>query len=70
MAEQGVVVSVSLSIYFQTSSYLLCSAQVMDTLNKEGLSSLTFLDYLAYIPLFLGIHDTIVDNPLDTSKHR
>lgn len=42
----------------------------MNTLHKEGMMSLTFLDYLAYIPLFLDIHDTIVDNPLDDSKRR
>lgn len=27
---------------------------------------LTFLDYLAYMPLWVGLHNAIVDNPLNT----
>ena len=27
-----------------------------------------FLDYLAYIPLFLSMHDKMVDNPFDMSN--
>ena len=42
----------------------------MDTLLSEGLDSLSFLDYLAYIPLFLDIHDTIVGNPLEDTRSR
>ena len=29
----------------------------------------SFLDYLVYIPLFLSMHDKMVDNPLD-QRHK
>ena len=32
-------------------------------------NDLTFLDYLAYMPLWLGLHDAIVDNPIHTEFH-
>eukprot|EP00043_Microstomoeca_roanoka_P016890 m.174637 g.174637 ORF g.174637 m.174637 type:complete len:1017 (-) comp16541_c0_seq1:891-3941(-) len=44
--------------------------EVLEQITKEGLDELTFLDYLAYIPLFLDIHDAILDNPLDDSRNR
>ncbi|EGD77251.1 hypothetical protein PTSG_12711 [Salpingoeca rosetta] len=44
--------------------------EVMQQIAQEGIEELTFLDYLAYIPLFLDIHDAILDNPLDDSRNR
>lgn len=52
------------------SSSLIFSSKIMDTLQADGLEALSFLDYLAYIPLFLDIHDTIVVNPLEDSRSR
>ena len=31
---------------------------------------ISFLDYICYIPLFLSMHDNIVDNPLDMSNNK
>ena len=36
----------------------------MFALQADGLSELAFLDFLAYMPLFLGIHGSIMQNPL------
>ncbi|GFS03632.1 hypothetical protein ElyMa_001155200 [Elysia marginata] len=30
----------------------------------------SFLDYMCYIPLFMSMHDNIVDNPLDMSDQK
>ena len=32
--------------------------------------SLDLLDFLTYIPLFIMIHTSVVDNPLDDSRHK
>lgn len=41
---------------------------------EKGLMSkrteLDFLDFLTYIPLFLYIHDSVIQNPLDDSMVR
>ena len=34
------------------------------------LSSLDLLDFMTYIPLFLMIHTSVVDNPLDDSRDK
>ena len=31
---------------------------------------ISFLDYLCYVPLFLSMHENIVDNPLDMSSDK
>ena len=36
----------------------------MFALQADGLSELAFLDFLAYMPLFLDIHGSIMQNPL------
>lgn len=40
---------------------------IMHYLGKQGLDELTFLDYLAYLPLFIHIHENVMDNPLAKS---
>ena len=37
---------------------------ILATLQDKGLYELNFVDYLSYLPLFLGIHGNIVANPL------
>ena len=32
------------------------------------LLQVSFLDYMAYIPLFLSMHDNIIDNPFDFAE--
>ena len=34
----------------------------------EHLLQISFLDYLAYIPLFLSMHDKMITNPFDMSN--
>ena len=38
-------------------------ASIIAKLRSEGLAELTLVDFLAYCPLFLGMHDSIVKNP-------
>lgn len=40
---------------------------VMDKMNPNEWKEISFIDYLAYIPLFLSMHDKMCDNPLDMS---
>ena len=40
-------------------------ATVLQHLIDHGIFELTFLDYLAYMPLWMGIHSAIITNPLD-----
>jgi Ca2+-binding EF-hand superfamily protein len=42
--------------------------EVMDQLSAQGYASLSFLDFLAYVPLFMDIHDDINTNTLTTEK--
>ena len=37
---------------------------IMHYLADQGLEELTFLDYLSYLPLFIHIHENVLDNPL------
>ena len=37
---------------------------------EGNIEELTFLEFLSYMPLFLGIHDHIVEKPLDMQKDR
>eukprot|EP00049_Salpingoeca_infusionum_P000236 m.38269 g.38269 ORF g.38269 m.38269 type:complete len:1062 (-) comp10185_c0_seq1:689-3874(-) len=46
------------------------TVELINTLEAEGLEEMTFLDYLAYIPLFLDVHANIMTNPLDETKDR
>ncbi len=39
---------------------------VLQHLRQREVDELTFLDYLAYMPLWMGIHTSIVTNPLHT----
>ncbi|XP_072051146.1 uncharacterized protein [Amphiura filiformis] len=41
---------------------------VMSRMNVNENSEISFFDYMAYIPLFLSMHDNIVDNPLDMTE--
>ena len=41
---------------------------VVDRLNHEGRGLVEFLDYLTYVPLFVEIHDSISENPLNFSR--
>ncbi|XP_052781998.1 uncharacterized protein LOC128218381 [Mya arenaria] len=38
---------------------------IMDRLQPNAFLEISFLDYLCYVPLFLSMHENIVDNPLD-----
>lgn len=40
---------------------------IMDRLRPNIMSEISFLDFICYIPLFMSMHDNIVDNPLDMS---
>eukprot|EP00056_Hartaetosiga_gracilis_P010099 m.148276 g.148276 ORF g.148276 m.148276 type:complete len:1319 (-) comp13251_c0_seq2:79-4035(-) len=44
--------------------------RVMEQVRAEGIVELSFMDYLAYIPLFFDIHENIMDNPLESTKQR
>lgn len=43
---------------------------VMDRLQPNIYMEISFLDYLVYVPLFLSMHDNIVENPLDMSDNK
>ena len=32
------------------------------------MAQISFFDYMTYIPLFLSLHDNIIDNPLDMAE--
>ena len=34
------------------------------------MDGLDLLDFLTYIPLFIMIHDSVVDNPMDTTRDK
>ena len=38
-------------------------ANILGKLREAGLHELSMIDYLAYCPLFLHIHDSVVDTP-------
>lgn len=41
---------------------------VIQTLEEQGYSALSFLDFLSYLPLFVDIHDDINKNPTKIEK--
>ncbi|XP_046563193.1 uncharacterized protein LOC124272090 isoform X4 [Haliotis rubra] len=43
---------------------------IMERLQPNYFNEISFLDYICYIPLFLSMHDNIVDNPLDMSDDK
>lgn len=43
---------------------------IMDRLQPNAFLEISFLDYLCYVPLFLSMHENIVDNPLDMSDDK
>lgn len=38
---------------------------IIDSFRDSGIDPVTFLDYVAYIPLFANIHQEIIANPFD-----
>ena len=44
---------------------MLFFLQVIDKLNHHGHGFIDFLDFVLYIPLFLMIHDQIVEKPFE-----
>ena len=42
--------------------------EVMSKFTDAGMYTLSFLDFLAYVPLFVDIHDDIHSNPTKTEK--
>ncbi|XP_038068901.1 trichohyalin-like [Patiria miniata] len=38
---------------------------IMSKMNPNEYGEISFFDYIAYIPLFLSMHENIIDNPLD-----
>ncbi|GFS03619.1 hypothetical protein ElyMa_001154700 [Elysia marginata] len=43
---------------------------IMEKLQPNFFNEISFLDYICYIPLFLSMHDNIVDNPLDMANNK
>ncbi|CAL1528526.1 unnamed protein product [Lymnaea stagnalis] len=43
---------------------------IMEKLQPNMYNEISFLDYICYIPLFLSMHDNIVDNPLDMNNNK
>ncbi|XP_046353241.1 uncharacterized protein LOC124133066 isoform X2 [Haliotis rufescens] len=43
---------------------------IMERLQPNYFNEISFLDYICYIPLFLSMHDNIIDNPLDMSDDK
>ncbi|XP_067685072.1 uncharacterized protein [Haliotis asinina] len=43
---------------------------IMDKMEPNSWGEISFLDYMCYIPLFMSLHDNIVDNPLDMSDQK
>ncbi|XP_076448070.1 uncharacterized protein LOC143284853 [Babylonia areolata] len=43
---------------------------IMEKMEVNNFGEISFLDYMCYIPLFLSMHDNIVDNPLDMSDQK
>lgn len=43
-------------------------ASIVARLQREGRDHMTFIDFLAHIPLFMMIHDAITDNPLNDTR--
>ncbi|XP_071490763.1 uncharacterized protein [Diadema antillarum] len=41
---------------------------VIEKMNADEHNKISFLDYMAYIPLFLSMHDNIINNPLDFAE--
>ena len=55
-----------LSLELKAGGFTLeAEASIISKLQERGLEELTLLDFLAYCPLFLGMHDSIVRNPFD-----
>ena len=43
----------------------------LEVRDKLGhMKSLDLLDFLTYVPLFLMIHESVVENPLDMSRNK
>lgn len=43
---------------------------ILDRLQPNAFLEISFLDYLCYVPLFLSMHENIIDNPLDMSDNK
>ncbi|ESP04567.1 hypothetical protein LOTGIDRAFT_237315 [Lottia gigantea] len=43
---------------------------IMEKMEPNDWGEISFLDYMCYIPLFMSMHDNIVDNPLDMSDKK
>ncbi|XP_078677837.1 uncharacterized protein LOC144914153 isoform X1 [Branchiostoma floridae x Branchiostoma belcheri] len=43
---------------------------IMSRIQINEYREVSFLDYMAYIPLFLSMHEKICDNPLDNSRNK
>ncbi|XP_033113993.1 trichohyalin-like isoform X1 [Anneissia japonica] len=41
---------------------------IMSLMKPDEYSDISFIDYMAYIPLFLSMHENIIDNPLDMEE--
>ncbi|XP_063953968.1 glutamic acid-rich protein-like [Lytechinus pictus] len=41
---------------------------IISKMNPSEYNTVSFLDYMAYIPLFLSMHDNIIDNPFDFAE--
>ena len=43
--------------------------EILTALQTNGMDPLTYIDYLAYIPMFIDVHKDIVEHPFDTTSH-
>ncbi|XP_055882530.1 uncharacterized protein LOC106061672 isoform X1 [Biomphalaria glabrata] len=43
---------------------------IIEKLQPNYYNEISFLDYICYIPLFLSMHDNIIDNPLDMNNNK
>ena len=51
----------------QSAKAQAADPDILGALQANDMDPLTYLDYLAYIPMFIDVHTDIVANPLATS---
>eukprot|EP00730_Choanoeca_flexa_P001338 TRINITY_DN10592_c0_g1_i8.p1 TRINITY_DN10592_c0_g1~~TRINITY_DN10592_c0_g1_i8.p1 ORF type:complete len:1087 (+),score=164.07 TRINITY_DN10592_c0_g1_i8:23-3283(+) len=65
---KGYISKEQLSVEFTAGSLTEAhQAELISHFKKQGIINMSFLDFLAYMPLFINIHDNVMKNPLDTA---
>uniref|UniRef100_A0A0L8HIQ1 Uncharacterized protein n=1 Tax=Octopus bimaculoides TaxID=37653 RepID=A0A0L8HIQ1_OCTBM len=60
-------VTTTMALYIELAAGRLSttdSATILSKLSRPSAGYIHFLDYLMYIPFFIKVHQTIIDNPL------